>query len=104
MPLARWASASFLVVACALDLLLGWCAMRIGEMRCGPEPPAPHTDLYLTLLSPSIIAAVVAFLLVRRAFHRQTGGTAIAALAAAIVGCALGAGSILFAALVAMSC
>jgi hypothetical protein len=104
VSVARWASLSFLVVALALGLLSGWCAMRISEMRCGPEPPEPHTGLYLILVAPPIVATLLALVLVRRAFNLRTGAAASAALVAAMVGCALGAGSVVFAALVAMSC
>jgi hypothetical protein len=101
---ARWASVTFLVIALGLGLLSGWCAMRISEMRCGPEPPDPHTGLYVTLVAPPIVAVLVALLLVRRAFRLRTGGAASAALVASMVGCGLGAGSVVFATLVAMSC
>ena len=104
VSVARWASVTFLVIALGLGLLSGWCALRISEMRCGPEPPEPHTGLYLILVAPPIVATLLALVLVRRAFNLRTGGAASAALIAAMVGCGLGAGSVVFATLVAMSC
>jgi hypothetical protein len=101
---ARAASVVFLAAGFLLNLASAWCAVRIGQMRCGPEPPQPQAGLDLLLLGPPALATVVAFLLVRRAFALRTGAAATAALVAAIVGCGLGAAAVLLATLVALSC
>jgi hypothetical protein len=55
-------------------------------------------------VAPPVIAAIAAVLLVRRAFVRRTGTAATIALVATIVGGGLGAGSVVLAGLLAMSC
>jgi hypothetical protein len=104
IAVARGASAFFLVAEVSLAIASWWCAMRLGEMQCGPEPPQPHTGIQLLLVAPPVLAAIVAISLVRRAFVRRTGAAAVVALVATIAGCGLGAASVLFAALLAMSC
>jgi hypothetical protein len=102
--IARGTSVLFFVAQVLLAAVAWWCAARLGELQCGPEPPDPHTGLQVLLVAPPVLFVVGAVPLVWRAFSRRTGTAAVVALVATMVGCALGAGSVLFAGLAAMSC
>jgi hypothetical protein len=101
---ACYASAAFFAVEVVLSSLSGWCVMRINEMRCGPEPPEPHNELYLLLVVPLVVVSGVALVLVWRAFRLRTGRASAVALITTIVGSGLGVASVVWAALIAMSC
>lgn len=104
VAVGRWGSVVLAGLEALLALAAVWCASRLGNLRCGPEPPDPHTGFLLLLGGAPLAMLVVTVVLTRRAFVARTGAAAGAAFGAALLGCLVAAGATVFATLLALSC
>jgi hypothetical protein len=102
--LLRSASAILFALQMLILCALGWVLSRMAEMRCGPDPPDPHTGFCVSVLAVPVASALVVCFLLWRARAQRTVSAAGATLAAALLGSASSVAALGFSLLVALGC